>query len=304
MIGIVFPAKMKSAVFAAGFAALGGCTEWSHVYDVGATGPDFATRSATGLLLEGLPSPKRPIDIAVYTYDDQTGQQKPADTFSRFSKAVTQGGSAVLVDVLSDVSDGDWFTVVERTGIENLLNERSIIEQTNRAYRNTSGTVLPPLRFAGIILEGGIIDYDTNVETGGFGARILGVGGSTKVRRDRLTVALRAVSVNSGEVLTSVMTEKTIYSALVSGDIYRFVASDALFELDTGTSLNEPVGFGVRQAMELAVYRLIMEGAEEGLWSFADPEKQRELLADYRARLAASPLIIPDEETDEEQDDA
>ena len=30
--------------------------------------------------------------------------------------------------------------------------------------------------FAGMILEGGIIGYDTNVETGGTGARWLGIG--------------------------------------------------------------------------------------------------------------------------------
>lgn len=291
MIGRFVFRRFRASVLAIGLAAVGGCTDWADVYEVGATDPVFATRSETGLYLEGLAPPKRPVDVAVYTFNDQTGQQKPADNFSRFSKAVTQGGSAVLVDILSEVGGGKWFTVVERTGLENLLNERNIIDQTNRAYRDVKTSVLPPLRFAGIILEGGIIDYDTNVTTGGIGARLLGVGGSTQVRTDRLTVSLRAVSVNSGEVLTSVMTEKTIYSALVSGDVYRFVASDAIFELDTGTSRNEPVGFAVRQAMELAVYRLIMEGAEDGVWSFGDPATQRALLAEYRARLAAAPKV-------------
>ena len=45
-----------------------------------------------------------------------------------------------------------------------------------------------------MILEGGIIGYDSNIETGGRGARTLGIGGQTQYRRDVVIVSLRAVS--------------------------------------------------------------------------------------------------------------
>ncbi|MEM1066240.1 MAG: CsgG/HfaB family protein [Pseudomonadota bacterium] len=274
----------------AGLSACGTANEFPALK---ATKPDFATRTQTGTQLANLPPAARPVDVAIYAYSDQTGQQKPADNFSRFSKAVTQGGPAVLVDVLKDVGGAQFFNVIERAGLQNLLNERNLIDQTNLAYQGAEKSHLPPLRFAGIILEGGIIDYDTNTQTGGYGARILGIGASKQYRRDRLTVALRAVSVNTGEVLTSVMTEKTVYSVLVSGDVFRFVSSDEILEIDAGISRNEPVGLAVRQAIELAVYSLIMEGAAKGLWAFSDPVEQSRLLADYRRRKADTPVQIP-----------
>lgn len=274
-------------------STVGACSNLNEFPLLKATSPDFATRTQTGSQLSRLPAASKPIDVAVYAYSDQTGQQKPADNFSRFSKAVTQGGTAVLVDVLKDVSGSNFFNVIERAGLQNLLNERNLIDQTNLAYQGTESSTLPPLRFAGIILEGGIIDYDTNTQTGGYGARILGIGASKQYRRDRLTVALRAVSVNTGEVLTSVMTEKTVYSVLVSGDVFRFVSSDEILEIDAGVSRNEPVGLAVRQAIELAVYSLIMEGALEGLWKFNDTSAQSRILADYQRRKANGPVQLP-----------
>ncbi|WP_212523116.1 CsgG/HfaB family protein [Actibacterium sp. MT2.3-13A] len=269
-------------------ALLGACAAPGDLPELQGAPPSFATKTAIGVELERLPAPRRPVDVAVYGYSDQTGQQKPADNFSRFSKAVTQGGTAVLIDVLKDVGGAGWFNVVERAGLQNLLTERNLIDQTNLAYRGTSRSVLPPLRFAGIILEGGIIDYDTNSMTGGFGARILGVGASTSYRRDRLTVSLRAVSVNTGEVLTSVMTEKTVYSVLVRGDVFRYVSADEILEIEAGLSRNEPVGLAVRQAIELAVYSLVIEGAMNGLWSFQNAAEQSRHIALYRQRKAGA----------------
>ncbi len=289
--------RVSRALFLCGaLAGLAACGTANEFPALKVTTPDFATRTQTGTQLANLPAAKRPVDVAIYAYSDQTGQQKPADNFSRFSKAVTQGGPAVLVDVLKDVGGSQFFNVIERAGLQNLLNERNLIDQTNLAYRGSEKSNLPPLRFAGIILEGGIIDYDTNTQTGGYGARILGIGASKQYRRDRLTVALRAVSVNTGEVLTSVMTEKTVYSVLVSGDVFRFVSSDEILEIDAGISRNEPVGLAVRQAIELAVYSLIMEGVSDGLWAFADPAAQGRLLADYRRRKASGPVQIPFDE--------
>ena len=244
--------------------------------------PTLTETTRIGGSLALLPPPRQKIDIAVYAYADQTGQQKPADNFSRFSKAVTQGGEAILVDVLKDASGGRWFNVVERTGLQNLLTERQLIDQSNATYRGTTRSVLPPLRFAGIILEGGIVAYDSNIKTGGIGARYLGVGGSTKYRQDIVTVALRTVSVSSGEVLNSVTTEKTVYSTLVDAGVFRFVGVDELLEIDAGTSANEPVGIAVRQAMELAVYSLIVEGAAHGVWKFDDMAEGQAIVHAYR----------------------
>ena len=81
-----------------------------------------------------------------------------------------------------------------------------------------------PLLFAGLIIEGGIIDYNTNLLSGGMGARYLGIGNSKQYREDTVVVSLRMVSVSTGEILLEILTSKTILSVGVSNDFFRFIA--------------------------------------------------------------------------------
>jgi curli production assembly/transport component CsgG len=205
---------------------------------------------------------------------------------------VGQGNAAVLVDVLTEVGNDQWFNVVERTEVQSLLSERSLIDQTNAQFRGAQRSLLPPIRFAGILLEGGIINYDSNVETAGIGARILGVGETVEYRRDEVSVALRAVSVATGEVLTSVTTNKIVYSTLVQAGIFKFVSTDRILEFETGYSRNEPVGLAVRQAIELAVFETIKEGNRKNLWVFKNPTAGLEALSRINTEAATLRLAM------------
>ncbi|MBP2300934.1 CsgG/HfaB family protein [Azospirillum picis] len=223
--------------------------------------------------LMALPPPARQLTVAVYNFEDQTGQNKPNETFSEYSRAVTQGGATILVNALERAGRKSWFKVAERRGLPALLQERQIIRAMRESYGGGPQT-LPPLTYAGLLLEGGIIGYDSNTLTGGFGARFLGVGGDTQYRRDTVTVYLRAVSVQTGEVLKSVNTTKTIYSVLLHGDAFRYIGFNKLLEIEGGITTNEPVQLAVKQAIEKAVFTLIMEGALDGYWQFRGPEAQ------------------------------
>ena len=245
-----------------------------------------------------MPPPPAPIPVAVYSFTDQTGQMKASDTAQSFSRAVTQGGTSILVGALRNAGNGNWFTVVERERLDNLLRERQIIREMRTQYlheRETPAEVLPSLLFAGITLEGGIISYDTNVQTGGIGARFLGIGGDTQYRTNTATVYLRAVSVKTGEVLLNTITQKSVSSVSVSGGLFKFVKYDELLEGEAGVTANEPMQLAIQGAIERAVYALILEGAKPGprqLWHFADQSAGEKWLARYeedRARsLAAS----------------
>ena len=94
--------------------------------------------------------------------------------------------------------------------------------------------MLPPLLYAGIILEGGIISYDTNVLTGGEGVKYFGIGGSDQYRQDRITIYLRAISTQSGRILKTVYTTKMILSQQVDVGVYKFVDFQRLLEVETG----------------------------------------------------------------------
>ena len=224
----------------------------------------------TGLVLDHLPPPKRKLDVAVYNFPDLTGQNKSNDNFAEFSRALTQGGAAILADVAVKAGGGAWFDVAERNDLQPLLQERQIIQNTRTAIDGDKAQSLPPLRFAGILLEGGVIGYDTNETTGGAGANYLGVGPNVQYRQDIVTVALRAVSVQTGRVLASVTTTKIVYSVQVAETSFLFTAVDKLLQADVGYTKNTPPTLAVREGIQLAVYSLIFEGVKNRLWEFKD----------------------------------
>jgi curli production assembly/transport component CsgG len=259
-------------------ALVSGCST-SDFDQVGAT-PEIMPDLATTARLRQLPEPKQQMTVAVYGFEDRTGQRKPDERVAALSTAVTQGGAAILTDAAYQAGQGAWFKVLERKGLSDLLQERKIIRSTRDQYGN--GTPLNPLTFAGILLEGGIISYDTNKLTGGFGARILGIGGNTEYRADVVSVYLRAVSVKTGEVVESVKVSKTLFSTKLQANVFKFVAPEEILELDAGITANEPTQVAVRQAIESAMYSLVCEGAMNGLWRFADKAAGETTLETYR----------------------
>jgi curli production assembly/transport component CsgG len=126
---------------------------------------------------------------------------------------------------------------------------------------------------AGLVIEGGIIGYDSNIRSGGNGARFLGIGGSQQYRVDEVVISMRIVSVNSGEVLLTNAVSKTIYSTQHNIGVLRFVdAGTKALELENGAALNEPTTYAVRVAIEQAVYDMIVEGEKKGLWRYKKPK--------------------------------
>lgn len=229
-----------------------------------------------------LPLPEKKIVVGVYNFKDQTGQYKSIETGSTFSTAVSQGGTTMLIKALED---SKWFTPIERENLSNLLNERNIIRNTRKEYRknNKKGEPnLPPLLYAGVLLEGGVVSYDTNIITGGMGARYFGVGGSTQYRQDRITVYLRAVSTANGKILKTVYVSKTILSQAVDASLFRYVNFKRLLEVETGFTKNEPVQLALKEAIEKAVKALVIEGIQEGLWKTnQDKQTETKLIEDY-----------------------
>lgn len=230
--------------------------------------------------LTDFPLPKEPVVVGVYKFRDQTGQYKPTENAGSFSTAVTQGATTILIKALED---SKWFVPIERENLSNLLNERRIIEETRQIYRRTSNPEepqLPPLLYAGILLEGGIVSYDTNIITGGLGARYFGIGSSTQYRQDRITIYLRAVSTSNGKILKSVYVSKTILSQALDASLFKYVNFKRLLEVETGFTKNEPIQLAVSEAIEKAVEMLIVEGIEEKLWSPQASEAEIQVLLD------------------------
>ena len=221
-------------------------------------------------LLEIPPAKEMPV-VAVYQFTDKTGQRKARPGIADFSTAVTQGGVEMVIDALKTAGQNSWFRVVERNGIDHLVRERQIIRSARQDVAKKEGQEkykeLNPLLFAGIIIEGGIIGYDTDIKSGGRGARTLGVGVSRQYRQDVVTISMRAISVLTGEVLLNVQTRKTVFSYGTGGDVFKFIEEGTqLVEFEDGIGNNESVTYAVRTAIEAGVLELIYQGHRRGYW--------------------------------------
>ena len=220
---------------------------------------------------DNIPAPAtgKQVSVAVYSFSDKTGQRRPQANVASLSTAVTQGAETFLIQALQNVGGGKWFEVVERVGIDNLTKERLIIRQMREAYEGNNAKPLMPMQFAGMIIEGGIVGYDTSTTSGGAGMRIFGIGKQTQWSSDTVTISLRAISVNTGKVLMTVVVQKTILSTGDSVTALKFFDNATQsFEAEAGLTINEPGTYAVKAATEMAVVELIKEGQRKGVWDF------------------------------------
>lgn len=277
---------LKATTVAIAVATLTGCAAVRPIYEPTIASPAKVSESINKDFAD-VPAPNGPpITVAVYGFKDLTGQRKPSNTLSLFSTAVTQGAEAYLIRTLTEVGNRQWFTVVERVGLDNLLKERQMIKQTREIYDGANAKMLPPMTLAGVILEGGIIDYNSNTLTGGTGARYLGIGPYSQYTQDLVVISLRLVSVQTGEILTTVTVEKNLLSTADGITALRFFnQATRAFELDSSQTFNEPGNYALRSAIETGVKELIAKGERQGLWKYK--EKPNELVQKETSREGA-----------------
>ena len=262
-------------------SVLSGCATSSAIREK-ATGKQFdepeISKVSPYLLNQKInPPADGPIPVAVYNFTDKTGQRKQSQTIASFSSAVTQGADAYLIKALQDVGSSRWFIVLERGGLDNLIKERQMIRQMREQYQGREAKPLPPMMFAGVIIEGSITGYDSNLLTGGNGMRVFGIGATTQYQSDTVTVSLRTVSVTTGEVLTTVTTTKTVLSYMDKLGILRFSSNgETAYEGEIGASINESINQATDLAIQAAVVATIREGARKGHWGIKPDVVQSE----------------------------
>ena len=208
---------------------------------------------------------KKPV-VAVYKFTDMTGQRKSVDGFANFSTALTQAPENYLIRALKQ---SNFFRVVERIGLDHITRERQIIRSTRERFDD--GTEQVPLLFAGLIVEGNVVDYNTNLLSGGVGARYLGIGNSKQYREDTVVVSLRLVSVSTGEILIENLSSKTILSVALNADLFRYIDDyTRLVEFETGNAMNESKSIALQAAIETSIVNLINLGFEKGYWNYEE----------------------------------
>ncbi|MDD3319957.1 MAG: curli assembly protein CsgF [Paludibacter sp.] len=124
--------------------------------------------------LINLSAPQGKAVTAVYKFCDQTRQYKASETGASWSTALPQETTTILVPTLEE---SGWFTPIERENLATLLNEHKVIRSSRTQYEGTDSNnrnSLPSLHFAGVIVEDGIILYNTDILIKGAGVQYFG----------------------------------------------------------------------------------------------------------------------------------
>ena len=221
-------------------------------------------------LLNLKPAKRKPV-IAVYpnSFKDMTGQRRSNSQFALFSTAITQAPEALLIRALKHASNGEFFQVAERVGLDSLTKERQLIRSTRETFDEESA--VKPLLLAGLLVQGAVLSIDSNIRSGGMGARYLGIGSSKEYREDLITISLRLVSVSTGEVLIEVLINKSIISVGLSQDLFRFISNGTeLIEIEGGAAENESTSIALQQSIEQGVLQIIKIGISKGYWEYEE----------------------------------
>ena len=103
----------------------------------------------------------------------------------------------------------------------------------------------------------------------------LGIGIHDEYRRDMVTIGIRLVSVQTGEVLLAVSTQKTILSTRIAANVFKFLdMGTKLLETEIGFTQNESITYAVRKAIEASVVQLVKDGEKKKLWKFKKGEEK------------------------------
>jgi curli production assembly/transport component CsgG len=225
------------------------------------------------------PPPPRALTVGVYSCIDTSGQRRPTQLPQELSTAVPMDCTPYLIDAVRSLRPG-YVYLVERQHVDELLRERQLatlalnsLTEPAAATGGGSGGSEPgaarklyTLRVAEILLVGKVVAYDRSTREAKAGAAVGAVGASGTYVTDLVTFSLRAVAVQTGEVLGQTTVTKSVNSLAVGGHITK-IYSTSVLDLELGGSANEPVGLALGSAVRSALTQLIDQGIHDGWWS-------------------------------------
>ena len=249
--------------------------------------PSAAPHLVTPEAIDLPPPPPRPLTIGVYNCIDTTGQRRPTSQPQELSTAVPLDCTPYLVEAIRSLRPGYVF-LVERQHLDELLRERQLATLALNAagqlvaapavaagkavaHPIASPPVIPPrrlsmLRVAEVLLVGQVVAYDRSTREITGGLAIGGIGGNGAVVTDLVTFSLRAIAVQTGEIIGETTATKSITSVKLGGHTAQ-VFSTSIVEAELGGAGNEPVGLALCAAIHSALDQLVQNGIHDGWWA-------------------------------------
>ena len=271
-----------------GFFLLFGCSDSSLESPVKQTA-GMSEASGSSILMS-LPPAQHKVNVVLNGFEDKTAQYAQEDNTTGNRKL----GLSMLSRALSDAGNNSWFMLTEHGNSKKPTHGRGNSRGKNGQYAQASepnASGMNPLLRAGILLDAGIIAHESDARSGGAGAKWLGLRNDSTYRRDKVTVYLRATSIHTAETLLSANTSKTLYSIPLQTGAYRYVSLNHLLKLESGTLSSAPEQLAVKQAIEMAVYSMVIEGAAQKLWGFANTQAGAQTIENYN-KIKSSAMTL------------
>lgn len=211
------------------------------------------------------PPPARALTVGVYSCIDTSGQRRPTMVSQELSTAVPMDCTPYLIEAVRSLRPGYVF-LVERQHVDELLRERQLasLALTSEAA-GAPPKRLATLRVAEILLIGQVVAYDRSTREVRGGLAVSGVGANGAYVTDVVTFSLRAIAVQTGEVLGQTTVTKTVSSFAVGGYVSE-IYSDSVLDAELGGAMNEPTGIALSSAVRSAVIQLVDQGIKSGWW--------------------------------------
>jgi len=217
------------------------------------------------------PPPPRALMASTYNCIDTSGQRRPSLVIQELSTAVPQDCTPYLVEAVRALTPG-YLNLVERQHVDELLRERQIatLALNNAAQADAAHAAaarkLNTLKVAEVLLVGQVVAYDRSTRQATGGVALGGLGVTGAVVTDLITFSLRAVAVQSGEVLGESSVTKSVTSLQLGGTVVK-IFSASIINAELGGATNEPIGLALRAAVRGALTQLINRGIHDGWWA-------------------------------------
>jgi curli biogenesis system outer membrane secretion channel CsgG len=239
--------------------------------------------SAVAVEEEDIPLPPRPpraLTASTYNCIDTSGQRRPSTTIQELSTAVPQDCTPYLIEAVRSLTPG-YLNLVERQHVDELLRERQIatLALNNGAQTAAAQTAaaaaaahaaaarkLATLKVAEVLLVGQVVAYDRSTRQVTGGIALGGNGVTGQFVTDLISFSLRAVAVQTGEVLGESSVTKSVTSLQLGGTIVK-IFSASIINAELGGATNEPIGLALRAAVRGALTQLINHGIHDGWWA-------------------------------------
>ena len=211
--------------------------------------------------------------VAVSGFDDLSGARVENGT----STAVAASGRILTHYILMENNNKNHYTLLDRSVLNELLNERRLAGQVNATNEAEVINAAPEFMREGLagnvppivatedllpsdyLIYGAVVGYDKRLKDDGTGAGIAGYNVSNRHSRDQVSVVLELIDVQTGAIVGIGFGSQLIESTSVRASIFAQLRVNRILEFEQAAILNDPTTLALIRAIDMALGEMFQD---------------------------------------------